>query len=141
MAKAQEEEAVASRSLAALTAISSLVLAACVSGGAASPRVASPGAASPGAAVCSETSEAGTVTVSIEDFAFDPSMIQAKVGQVIAFRNTGFESHNATLNGGGCGTATLPTGASDGLVFGAAGTYPFGCTVHTWMTGTITIGG
>ena len=120
----------AGRERAALTAAVALILAACGSGG--------PG--SSGASACKATTEAGAVAVSIEDFAFVPPAIQAKIGQVIAFMNTGFESHNATFDTGGCATTTLQTGTTDGLVFTVAGSYPFHCTVHAQMTGTITIG-
>ena len=109
-----------------------LLAGACSSGG---------GAGSPAAAVCRETTETGAVAVSIKDFAFEPSAIVAKVGQVVAFKNTGFEPHNATLDTGGCATSTLQTDKTDGLVFGAVGVYPFHCSVHAQMTGSITVGG
>jgi plastocyanin len=86
-----------------------------------------------------QTAEPGSVAVSIKDFEFAPSAIVAKVGQVVAFTNTGFEPHNATTVDGGCGTNTLQTGESDALVFSLPGSYKFGCTVHRWMTGTFTI--
>ena len=95
--------------------------------------------ASPGASVCRQTDDPGDVAVTIADFEFKPAAIEAKVGQVVAFTNTGFEPHNATTVDGGCGTKTLETGESDGLVFSAPGTYKFGCTVHRWMKGTFTI--
>ena len=57
----------------------------------------------------------------------------------IAFTNNGAEPHNATLDAGGCNTATLQSNQADGLVFTAAGTYPFHCTVHTQMHGTVTV--
>jgi plastocyanin len=113
-----------------------LVLAACTSGpGSASP---SP-AASPGCERTAQTAEPGSVAVSIKDFEFEPAAIEARAGQVIAFTNTGFEHHNATLDGGGCATTTLATDERDGLVFTTAGRYGFHCSVHTWMTGTISI--
>ncbi len=93
------------------------------------------------AGTCSETKDAGAAAVSIKDFEFDPAAISAKVGQVIAFKNTGFEPHNATLDAGGCATSTLQTGKTDGLRFDVAGIYPFHCTVHTQMHGTITVTG
>ena len=99
---------------------------------------AAPAAPSVGA-VCARAAAAGTLAVSIEDFAFKPASIAARVGQVVAFANTGFEHHNATLDTGGCGTGTLQTGGGDGLVFAKAGRYGYHCTVHTWMTGTIHI--
>ena len=143
------------RSLSALIAGLALVLAACSSSGsspaastAASAAVpstavsAAPSSAgSPAAAACKETKDTGAVAVSIKDFEFNPAAISAKVGQVIAFSNTGFEPHNATIDAGGCATATLQTNNTDGLVFTAAGTYPFHCTVHTQMHGTITVTG
>lgn len=101
----------------------------------------SPEASASPASVCRETRKPGTVKVSIADFEFKPTAIKARTGQVIGFTNTGFESHNATLDAAGCATKTLQTGGRDGLVFSAAGSYPFHCTVHAWMTGTITIGG
>ena len=134
------------RSLGTLIAGLALVLAACSSSGsspaasAAAPSAVAPSAATSAAAGrCSETKDAGAVAVSIKDFEFDPATITAKVGQIVAFSNTGAEPHNATLDAGGCATATLQTSQADGLVFTAAGTYPFHCTVHTQMKGTITV--
>jgi plastocyanin len=143
------------RSFSALVAGLALVVAACSSSGS-SPAVSSVApssaasagapaaastAASPAAGTCHETKEAGAVAASIKDFAFVPAAISATVGQVVAFSNTGFEPHNATLDTGGCATSTLQSGNTDGLVFTVAGTYPFHCTVHTQMHGTITVTG
>ena len=97
-----------------------------------------PTSPSTAAVACSETTKAGTVAVRIEDFSFTPDAIRVRVGQVIRFTNAGFESHNATVDGG-CRTRTLATGAHDGLVFKAAGSIAFHCSIHTWMTGTIAI--
>jgi plastocyanin len=102
-------------------------------------RSAAPSVAPSSASVCAESSEAGEVAVSIEDFAFTPATIVAKAAQVIAFTNTGFEHHNVTLDAGGCATRTLETGQHDGLVFTTVGSYPFHCSVHAWMAGMITI--
>jgi plastocyanin len=98
------------------------------------------GAGSSSTAACRETTDAGAVTVSIKDFEFAPSAIVARVGQVVAFTNKGFEPHNATLDTGGCATSTLQTDKTDGLVFSAVGVYPFHCSVHAQMTATVTVG-
>lgn len=147
------------RPVVALVVAALLGLAACGSGGGASPQATvagtsatptaspsgtppappSPAASSTSAAsVCNETGDPGVVAVSIADFEFKPASITAKVGQVVAFSNTGFESHNATVEAG-CATRTLQTGESDSLIFSVPGSYKFGCTVHAWMTGTFTI--
>jgi len=94
---------------------------------------------SPDPSVCISSTEDPVVKVTIEDFAFQPSLVQAETGEVITFSNTGFESHNATLDSGACATPTLETAGRAGLVFSTTGEFPFHCTVHNWMTGTIVI--
>ena len=91
------------------------------------------------AAICEETTDPGDVAVSIKDFAFDPSAISAKVGQVIAFSNTGTVQHTATVDDGSCSTPKIDAGSVDGLAFSVAGSYPFHCAIHAQMTGTITV--
>ena len=70
---------------------------------AAAPAAAAPSAAPSAAAggACSETTEPGTVAVSIKDFAFDPAAITAKVGESSRSRTPTAEPHNATLDAGG----------------------------------------
>ena len=126
------------RSLAALSAIAIVVLAGCSSSTTSTAAsAAAPSAAAP--QVCKETTEAGAVAVSIVDFSFQPADIAARTGQVIAFTNGGAKPHTATLDGGQCATPTLSSGKSDGLVFSAAGSYPFHCAIHPAMKGTIVI--
>jgi len=125
-----------SRRILASLGTFALVIAACSSSG------GSGGSASPAAgAACAEASGSVAVAVSIKDFSFEPAAISAKVGDIISFTNAGFEPHNATLDAGGCATKTLQAGEAGGLRFAVAGTYPFHCTVHTQMKGTITVGG
>jgi plastocyanin len=131
------------RSLAAMAVSALIVLAGCSSSsgstapssGAAAPSSAASGAAS----ACSETTTAGTVPVSIVDFAFNPTSITAKVGDVVGFTNTGATAHTATLDDGSCKTPNIDPTKSDGLTFTAAGTYKFHCSIHNQMTGTIVV--
>jgi plastocyanin len=135
-----------SRTVIGLAIASLLMLAACGSttsspaaSTAASTAPSTAASAGAGGAVCSETKDAGAVAVSIKDFAFNPTAVTAKVGQVIAFTNNDTTDHTATLVDGGCTTPHIAGGSSDGLVFTAAGSYPFHCTIHSQMTGTITV--
>ncbi len=130
------------RSLAALAVSALIVLAGCSSSGASSApaTAASSGApASAAGSACSETTAAGTVPVSIVDFAFNPTSITAKVGDVVGFTNTGSTAHNATLDDGSCKTPNINPTKTDGLTFTAAGTYKFHCSIHNQMTGTIVV--
>jgi plastocyanin len=138
------------RPLVALAA-TLLLVAACSSGGGAttapSAAPAEPSAAAseapaseaPAAAACEKSAAGGEVDVSIEGFAFNPADITATVGQTITFTNGDSAPHTATLDDGSCTTPNIANGASEGLTFNAAGTYPFHCTVHPDMKGTITI--
>jgi plastocyanin len=131
------------RPVLALAASAALILAACSSGGAAPSTGGAPsagGAASAAASACKESTDSGGVAVTVVDFAFQPSNVTAKTGQVIAFSNTGSASHTATLDDGSCATGTINAGKSDGLVFTTAGTYTFHCSIHpTQMKGTIVV--
>ena len=131
------------RPVLALAASAALILAACSSGGAAPSTGGVPsagGAASAAASGCKESTDPGAVTVTVVDFAFQPSNVTAKTGQVIAFSNTGAVGHTASLDNGGCATATINAGKLDGLVFTTAGTYTFHCAIHpTLMKGTIVV--
>lgn len=143
------------RPLVTLAASAVLLLAACSSGAAtaaptteatAAPTAAptveastAPSAEASASAACAENATAGAVSVTIKDFTFIPANIQSKVGQTVTFTNDDSAPHSATLDDGSCTTPNLSKAASDGLLFNAAGTYPFHCRVHPDMKGTITV--
>lgn len=77
--------------------------------------------------------------MTVKDFAFNPADITAKVGQTITFANNDSAPHTAGLDDGSCTTPNIASGSSDGLMFTAAGTFPFHCNVHPKMKGTITV--
>jgi len=79
------------------------------------------------------------VPVTIQNFAFGPAAITAKVGDVVGFTNKDSVNHTATLDDGSCTTDSLSNGATGALTFTAAGTYPFHCKIHPTMKGTITV--
>lgn len=128
-------------SVMGLSAVLSLALAACGSSGSTATPAASTPASAPAsaAAACAVSGTPGSVTVSIKDFAFNPSAITAKVGETVTFTNGDTASHTATLDDGTCDTKLITNGKSGSLTFSAAGAYPFHCTVHTDMKGTITV--
>ena len=126
-----------------------LALSACASGSgtaapaatAPQPAASEPAASAPAAAGggCATSSEAGAVSVGIENFAFAPADVTAAVGETITWTNSDSAPHTATLDDGACDTGNIAQNASAGLVFDAAGTYPYHCTIHPNMKGTITI--
>ena len=113
------------------------------SGGTGAPAAtAGPSTGGGGAAACSKSTGTGTVTAAIKDFEFDPATVTAKVGDVITWTNNGPTGHTVTVdNQTGCDTGTLTAGSTGSLTFTQAGSYPFHCSIHSSMKGTITITG
>ena len=106
---------------------------------AAAPSTAASASAAAGGGACTAANGTATVNVTVQNFAFSPSAITAKVGDVIGFTNKDSVGHTATVDDGSCSTDTIANGASATLTFTAAGTYPFHCKIHPSMKGTITV--
>ncbi|MEZ0240101.1 MAG: plastocyanin/azurin family copper-binding protein [Chloroflexota bacterium] len=121
-----------------------IALAACGSGS--TPATNAPAAsapAAPAAAPCVKATSAGAVEVEIEDFAFKPEPVQAKVGDTITWTNKDGTPHSAAPDDNPeCATDTLSTDASGSITYSAAGTYAYHCAIHpTQMKGTIVVSG
>lgn len=122
--------------------LAAIALAGCSSAGGSPAPAASSGGGGGGATACSKSTGAGTVQAAIKDFEFDPATVTAKVGDVITWTNNGPAGHTVTVdNQSGCDTGTISAGSTSSLTFTAAGSYPFHCSIHSSMKGTITITG
>jgi plastocyanin len=141
-----------SRRLAPTLGLFAILVAACgggatATGGTSSAAPAASAAASAaapssaGSAACSVSTATPTVAGSMQNTAFNPTTIQAKVGDVIGFTNKDSIQHTATLDDMSCTTGIVAGGATAALTFTAAGTYPFHCEIHPNMTGKIEISG
>lgn len=115
------------RSIATL--VTAVALAACSGGGTATTA---------GTAVCADSTGATTVNAAVGDFTWGP--VSAKVGDVITWTNADSIPHRVALDDGTCQmSGNIPGGGMASLVFSVAGTYPFHCTIHPTMKGTVTI--
>lgn len=137
-----------SRRLAPTLALFAILVAACSGGGTSSAApvasAAAPSAAAPSSAggpACAVSTSTATVAVTMQNTAFNPATVQAKVGDVIGFTNKDSIQHTATLDDGSCTTDIVAGGGTAALSFTAAGTYPFHCKIHPNMTGKIEITG
>jgi plastocyanin len=120
------------------------------SAAASAPAASAPGAESPaaasggtggGAAGCAVAPSGSTATVSatIKNFAFSPTPIEAKVGDVIGWANQDSTAHTVTMDNGACDTKQIAAGSTAMLVFSAAGTYTYHCAIHPQMKATIDV--
>lgn len=100
---------------------------------------ASPTASPTGAATASPTASQQTYTVAIVNFAFQPSTMTIPRGATVMWRNDGAVTHTVTSDTGAFNSGNLSPGATFTHQFNQAGTYPYHCTPHPFMTGTITV--
>ena len=98
-----------------------------------------PAATTAGSAVCTDSTGTTTVQATVANFQWGP--VSAKVGDVITWTNSDTAPHKVALDDGSCtmSSSIAGSGGKASLVFSAAGTYPFHCSIHPSMMGTITI--
>ena len=86
----------------------------------------------------------GTAAVKVaatDSLQFSPTSSSVKVGQVIEWTNTGSVLHNITFDEAGCLTdSAFQPQATWAIKFTQAGSYPYHCTIHPGMDGTLTVG-
>jgi plastocyanin len=71
---------------------------------------------------------------------FSPNPSTMRVGQRVAWRNADSITHNATQDAGSFQTGNISPGATSAPVtMSTAGTFPYRCTIHPGMVGTITV--
>ncbi len=80
--------------------------------------------------------EAGT-TVEITDFTFSPARIEIKAGTSVTWINRDQSPHTVISTTKLFQSAPLDTGDSATIAFPNPGTYPYFCSLHPRMTGTV----
>ena len=79
--------------------------------------------------------------VAISGFAFSPASLTVKAGTTVTWTNKDSDAHTVTSQGTGgpLGSAALSTGQSYSFTFTKPGTYAYLCTIHPFMTATVTV--
>jgi plastocyanin len=77
--------------------------------------------------------------VTIKDFKYAPASISVSVGDSITWTNQDIAPHTATANDGSFDTGSLSKGKSGSVTFSKAGTFPYICSIHPSMKGTVTV--
>ena len=102
------------------------------SGGSATPTIpGTPG--TPGTPVV-------TTSVSMQNNAFNPTAIQVSPGATVTFTNSDGYNHTVTFSSAAITSLdAFPSGAKTIAMPTAAGTYPYRCTIHNGMTGSVVV--
>jgi plastocyanin len=88
------------------------------------------------------TSAAGQQGVSIRNFTFTPGTITVKTGARITVSNRDSTAHTTTSDDGSSfNTGTIDPGSSSTVTLNTAGRFPYHCSIHPFMHGTIIVQG
>lgn len=87
---------------------------------------------------------AGDVTITIVanngSSSFSPNPDTVTVGQKVVWHNALSASHSSTANGGAWDTGLLaPNTTSAAVTMATAGSFPYHCSLHTTMVGTLVV--
>ncbi len=80
--------------------------------------------------------------VQIQNFAFSPATLTVKAGTTVTWTNNDGTQHTVTPDAGapaGFGSGGLSPGTSYSFTFTGPGTYPYHCSIHQSMKGTVVV--
>ena len=105
------------------------------------PGSAMPGMSGSGPAGQQPGAPAATNAVLIRDFAFSPATLTVPVGTTVTWTNQDQDPHTVTSTGSGgpLRSPTLQQGQSYRYTFNTPGHYDYLCTIHPFMTATVTV--
>ena len=82
---------------------------------------------------------ASDVAVKIDNFVFGPQTITVPVGTTVTWTNSDDIPHTSVSTDGVFKSKVLDTDEKFSYKFDKAGTYPYYCSIHPKMTGTIVV--
>jgi plastocyanin len=73
-------------------------------------------------------------------YAFGPTKVFVNVGQAVTWTNGSDAPHTVTSNSGTeLASSNINAGATFKHTFSATGTFPYHCTIHTYMKGSVVV--
>ena len=90
-------------------------------------------------------SQAGSASVAIldgnqaSDFVFSPSSLSVLTGDTVTWTNNGTAPEGHDVTGDGLASGNLQEGQSYSNTFTSAGTFNYICSLHPFMTGSVTV--
>ena len=94
----------------------------------------------PASTTSAPASSGGTIQVKMQNIAFSPTQVTAKVGQTIKWTNDDTVDHNVVATKGATfKSKNFGSGGTFSAKLDKAGTITYVCTIHPGMQGTITV--
>lgn len=88
---------------------------------------------------CTATSATATSNVAMVGMAFSPACIKVAAGTTVTFTNSDTVTHTVTADDASYLSGNLAPGATFQHAYATAGTYPYHCSIHAGMTGTVIV--
>ena len=82
---------------------------------------------------------AANAAVKIDNFVFGPPTLTVSVGTTVTWTNSDDIPHTSVSTEGVFKSKVLDTDEKFSFTFTKAGTYPYYCTIHPKMTGTVVV--
>jgi plastocyanin len=80
-----------------------------------------------------------TATVKIHNFKFEPANVTIVAGETVQFINVDEEPHTATSTEGTFNSKALDTNQTWNYTANQPGSFPYICSIHPFMKGTLTV--
>ncbi|WP_329136854.1 cupredoxin domain-containing protein [Streptomyces sp. NBC_01476] len=111
------------------------------SGGGGGSSTTSAPATTGSASASASASGAGAATIVIKNFAFRPATLSVRPGTEVTVMNQDSTTHTVTATGAKAfDTGDIAAGKTATFTApGKAGSYPYICSIHTFMKGTLTV--
>ena len=88
---------------------------------------------------CLRAAHADDTTVTIDNFTFQPAQLTVKVGTTVTWKNHDDIPHTVVANDKSFKSRVLDTGEKFSFTPTKPGAYPYFCSVHPKMTGTLVV--
>jgi plastocyanin len=80
-----------------------------------------------------------TVQVIMSNKAYDPATVTIKVGDTVTWVNQDSPQHDVVADNGEFKSSLFDKGGTFSFTFTKAGTYPYHCSIHPGMNGTVVV--
>ena len=104
-----------------------------------SPTIPPPTTTSSTQAQSQTRAQPAKVTIKIRNFKFEPADAAIAVGETVQFINLDEEPHTATSTDGAFNSKGLDTNQTWNYTATQPGTFPYICSIHPFMKGTLTV--
>jgi plastocyanin len=71
--------------------------------------------------------------------AYSPNPVTVAVGGTVTWRNNDSVAHTSTANNSAWNSGTIAPGGNFSMTFPSAGSFPYHCSIHPGMIGTVTV--